>query len=249
MIASLPMYDRPETEAANDRFWALIREHSDMPLPQSLTRLGDIWAHWLDPQLALSQTCGMPFRARLAGKVTLVGTPVFDLDCAPRHYFSVCLVRKDDAGKSLVDFATAKIAVNEPLSQSGWAAPQNHARELGFEFKDVHLTGAHRASALAVAEGRADIAAIDAVTWALIERFDAFADGLSVLARTPETPTLPYITALGGDAARLRQAMAAAIEALDPADRDLLRLKGITEIPAEKYLAIPTPDCPAPLSN
>lgn len=244
MIASLPMYDRPETRAANDRFWALIRENIHGPTPPRLTRKGDLWDHWLAPDLTLSQTCGLPYRARLHGKVTLVGTPVLDLDCAPGHYFSVCLVRQRDTRKTFESFAKSRIAVNEPLSQSGWAAPQNHARDLGFAFGDVLLTGAHRASARAVAEGAADIAAVDAVTWELIRRFDYFAAELRVLTRTPPTPTLPFIAVIGADAGALRAALHAAIDALSETDRRLLCLKGITNIPAGDYLALPTPDFP-----
>ena len=61
MIASLPMYDRPETRAANDNLWALVRKNYAGDLPESLTRTGDIWDHWHSPDLAVSQTCGYSF--------------------------------------------------------------------------------------------------------------------------------------------------------------------------------------------
>ena len=77
MIASLPMYDRPETQAANDRLWTLVRANSDDPLPPALTRGEDPWDHWQAPDLTLSQTCSLPYRARLHDKVALVGTPVY----------------------------------------------------------------------------------------------------------------------------------------------------------------------------
>ncbi len=249
MIASLPMYDRPETQAANDRYWDLIRAHIDGATPETLTRTGDIWDHWRDPALVLSQTCGLPYRNRLHGKVALVGTPVLDLDCPPGQYFSLCLVRRSDPRNSLQAFENATIAVNDPLSQSGWAAPQNLAHELGFGFTKTLLTGSHIASARAVAQGKAEIAAVDALTWTLIKRFDDIARDLRVLTQTPATPTLPYITALGRDAGKMRAAIGVAIETLDPKDKNLLGLKGITQIPAEDYLALPTPKFPTPLSN
>ena len=58
MIASLPMYDRPETAAAHDAFWALIRDHAaqeGLDLPP-LTRGDDLWAQWEDPRMILSLT-------------------------------------------------------------------------------------------------------------------------------------------------------------------------------------------------
>ncbi|MCX8955299.1 hypothetical protein OU790_17900, partial [Ruegeria sp. NA] len=73
MIAMLGMYDMPEVQAANDRFWGLIRAHLGYG-PEQLTRDADVWQVWLDPELVLAQTCGMPYRTRLHGRVQLVGT-------------------------------------------------------------------------------------------------------------------------------------------------------------------------------
>ena len=62
MIASLPMYDRPETAAANDRLWQGVRTRLGEG-PEHLVRAGDPWEHWQSPDLLLSQTCGLPFRS------------------------------------------------------------------------------------------------------------------------------------------------------------------------------------------
>ncbi len=99
MIASLPMYDRPSTRAANDRLWQGIRDRlrvAGQPAPEALTRSGSPWDHWQHPELILSQTCGLPYRAQLVGQVTLIASPVHDLDCPPGHYFSVIVARADD---------------------------------------------------------------------------------------------------------------------------------------------------------
>ncbi|MGR3698085.1 MAG: phosphate/phosphite/phosphonate ABC transporter substrate-binding protein [Roseovarius sp.] len=247
MIASLPMYDRPETAAANDALWQGIRDALGTG-PEHLTREGDLWNHWQSPDLLLSQTCGYPYRARLHGQVTLVGSPVLDLpDCPPGYYYSVFVVRADDPRTDPQEFATARLAYNDALSQSGWAAPQNWATARGFAFTTPIHTGTHRASALTVAEGGADIAALDALTWKLMQAHDPFTTGLRVLARTNPTPTLPYITALGRDADAMRAAVAHAIEALPSDTRATLGLKGVTFIAATDYLAQPNP-APPPLS-
>jgi len=244
MIASLPMYDLRPNQGANDRFWQAIRRHLGQG-PDTLTRGGDLWDHWLADDLILSQTCGYPYRARLHDRVTLVGTPVYGLPgCPPGHYNSVFVARADDARKTLQDFAGARFAYNESMSQSGWAAPMVHLRALGLGFDDLVQTGGHRASALAVAEGRADIAALDALTWKMTGRDDTFTAGLKELGRTTPTPVLPYITAKQNDAAPIFAAIEAAIGDLDVADRDMLSLRGIVEIPAEIYLAVPTPPGP-----
>jgi ABC-type phosphate/phosphonate transport system substrate-binding protein len=239
------MYDRPETAAANDRLWEGVRDRLGQG-PGVLTRGGDLWAAWQSPDLILSQTCGLPYRARLHDRVRLVATPVHDLpDCPEGQYYSVFVVRADDPRARPQDFADAVLAYNEPLSQSGWAAPQAHAAAQGFAFGPTRRTGAHRLSAQAVAEGRADIAAIDALTWALIARHDGFAGALRVIGRTDPTPALPFITAMTRDPVPIRAALSEAVAALSAADRATLGLRGVTFLPPEAYRALPIPASPA----
>lgn len=244
LVAHLGMYDRPETAGANDRFWSAIREQLGYG-PASLTRDRDLWDVWRSPDLLLSQTCGMPYRTRLHGSVTLVGTPDHGLPgCPPGHYNSVFVARRDAPGDTLAAFANARFAYNEPLSQSGWAAPRTHFDALGLRFGALLQTGGHRASAHAVADGRADLAALDALTWELIRAHDDFAQDLRVVARTDPTPALPFITALTRDPAPLVAAISAAIADLSAQDRADLHLRGLVEIPAEAYLAVATPPAP-----
>lgn len=243
MIAALGMYDHPALRAANDRYWQAIRDHLGHG-PASLTRDRDVWEIWTSPDLLLSQACGYPYRARLHGTVQLVGTPDYDLpDTPPGHYHSVFVTHADHPAETLEEFAGGVFAFNEPLSQSGWAAPTTHAA--GRVQFGTHLqTGAHAASATAVAEGRADLAAIDAVTWCILSAHDPVAQTLRVVERTTPTPGLPYITAPGRDAATLARAIRAAIGDLGDSDRALLHLRDLVSIPAEDYLAVPTPPAP-----
>lgn len=249
MIASLGMYDRAETASANDRLWQLIRDGlraRSLAAPEALTR-GEAayWAAWQSPDLVVSQTCGFPYRTRLHGHVTLIGTPDYGLPgCEAGYYNSVFVVRADDPRTNLAAFKDARFAFNEGLSQSGWAAPQNHAAGLGFQFKPSLQSGGHRLSALAVAEDRADIAAMDALTYDLCMRYDPFMAGLRALARTAPTPALPYIAAKGVDGAACFAAISEAIHVLTDQDRGILSLKGLVHIPPERYLAVPTPPAP-----
>lgn len=248
MIASLGMYDRAETAAANDRLWAGIRDGlraRGIAAPEALTRGdGAYWPAWQAPDLVLSQTCGFPYRARLHGQVTLIGTPDYSLpDCPPGHYRSVFVVRADDP-RGLADFDGLPMAYNEALSQSGWAAPQNHAAAIGLRLRAGLCTGGHRLSALAVAEGRADLAALDAVTWEMLRRWEPAATRLRVVEATAPTPGLPYIAAPGADAGAAFAAVAGAIAGLSAEDRDTLLLRGLVRIAPEAYLAVPTPAAP-----
>ncbi len=249
MIASLGMYDRAETADAHDRLWAGIRDRlraNGLRAPDALTR-GEAayWPAWQADDLVLSQTCGFPFRANLHDKVALIGTPDYGLPgCAAGYYYSVYVVRKDDARQTLADFSGARFAYNEDLSQSGWAAPQNHAATLGITLPPTLRTGGHRLSALAVMQGRADIAAIDAVTWGLLKQWEPWTDALCDICHTPPTPGLPYIAAKGANATVTFLAVQEAIAALPPQDRNTLRLQGIVQIPTAAYLAVPTPNAP-----
>jgi ABC-type phosphate/phosphonate transport system substrate-binding protein len=243
MIAGLPMYDRAETRAANDRLWAAIRARLGHG-PAHLDRESDVWTLWRNPELVLAQTCGMPYRTRLHGKVALVGTPDHRLaDCPAGYYNSVLVTRRGDSG-AVEAYAGRRLAYNEAGSQSGWAAPQTHAAGLGFTFSLLLHSGAHRESARAVAEERADIAALDAVSWELIRRFDGFAAGLQEIGRTEPTPALPYIAAAGSERDAVFRAVSVGIDALAEEDRTLLCLHGLVAIPDEAYLAVPTPPGP-----
>ncbi len=246
MIASLPMYDAADCRAANDRYWARVRDglrSVGLAAPDALTRgMPDFMAHWMRPDLALSQTCGYPFRAVLQGRVTLIGTPDFGLrGCPPGYYQSVFVVRAGDARDAVAAFKDARFAYNDAMSQSGWAAPQTHAAGLGFRFAPALQSGGHAQSARAVLDGLADIASLDAWTWELVQRNEAGMTGLRVVGRTEPTPGLPYIAALGVDHRAVFDAVVAAIEALDASDRDLLGVKRLLYIPAPAYLAVPAP--------
>lgn len=244
MTASLPMYDVASTRAANDRLWTGIRTRCGAG-PLTLDRTTDPHETWDDPDLVVSQTCGLPYRSELHGRVQLVGTPDYGLrGCPPGYYKSVIVVRKEDPGRTLAAFEGARLARNDVRSQSGWAAIEGHLSENGFGFSfagNTLDTGGHALSAEAVADGRADLAALDAVTWILIKRETSLGARLRVLLSTRPTPGLPLITARGRDPGPLFIAINSAISALSARDRARLLLKGIVAIPETDYLAEPLP--------
>jgi hypothetical protein len=244
MIAALPMYDMPQVRAETGRLWASIRNalrEAGFDAPEGLNhKIEDPWPHWRDPKLTLSQTCGLPYSAKLAGHVTLLGAPDYELrDTPPGHYYSEIVVRKDNPVESLAGLQGGRFAYNMHSSQSGWAAPD---ALLGVHrvFDETVETGSHAASAHAVAEGRADVAAIDAVTWALLQRHDLMAAQLRVVGRTATTPGLPYISCLMpvAKAAQMRVAVAVGVNALDQAARDALLLKGFAPLTDIDYVPL-----------
>ena len=243
MIASLGMYDRPETAAANDAFWAGINSHLGYG-PERLDRTSAFMDIWQSPDLVFSQTCGMPYRLGLHETVQLVGTPDYGIKGTEAgYYFSALVVRRDDSD-DVTDYKDRTLAYNGPTSQSGWAAPQNHAKGLGFQFEKLFCSGGHAASAAAVADGRADIAALDAVTWRMACEYEDFGAKLKVIETTIPTPGLPYITASGRDADAIFDAVEYTIDGLDSNHRHTLGINGIVRIIPKIYLDVPSPAPP-----
>ncbi|NOX40811.1 MAG: phosphate/phosphite/phosphonate ABC transporter substrate-binding protein [Alphaproteobacteria bacterium] len=245
MIASLGMYARPQTLAATARFWAEIRDRlraKDIAAPQELEQDTPFWPTWRAQNLLFSQTCGRPFAIELHHTVTLIGTPDYGHEnCPPGYYRSAFVTRRSDPRTTLAEFAKAVFAYNETSSQSGWASPKFHMKKHRLHIENIHETGGHTRSARAVAEGHADIAAIDALSWDMIKQYDDFASKLTVIDWTDPTPGLPYITAKTHPRDIVKTAVQDAISALTTADQRVLRLKSLVHIPPEHYLSLPSP--------
>lgn len=227
------MYWRAETAASWQALWQSI--HALVPGgPAALVPPpDDLGAHWLRPDLLLSQTCSLPYRLSLAPHVTLLGAFDFDLPgTPPGHYHSVILQRKQASN-------ITRYAVNSFDSQSGWAALSEWAGPL--PRSDIRITGAHLASAKSVAQGDADLCAVDAVTWRFIERYDpALASELVVVDRTQPTPGLPLITGMPEQAQPLQRALKAVCDNAPSA----LGIRGFVPLEADLYRALPLPHIP-----
>ena len=129
------------------------------------------------------------------------------------------------------------LAYNEPLSQSGWAAPQS----IGIMGKSQLQTGSHAASARSLVQGLADVTSINALTSRFLCRDWDKAAQLQVLATTPPTPTLPYITALSRDAKTLARGLGQAILSIGATDRETLQIFGLVDISEQDYMQYPLP--------
>lgn len=245
-VVSLPMYAAPADALA--AFWYGLRGHmlreGLAPVPEGLCIPSDLDAHWRARELLLSQTCGFPLATTLREKVRYVGTPCYRAPgCKGPLYSSALVVRAGDAARALEELRGRRAAFNSRDSQSGYNALRALVAPLAVKgrfFGAVLETGAHRASAAAVERGAADIAAIDAVTLALLERDNpTLTSNLRLLAFTPAVPGLPLITSLNtsdADLSRLRAALAASCA--DPVlatARAALLLDGFEVLAASAY--------------
>lgn len=237
MVAFLPMYDWPEVAGEIDAFWRAVRaalRDRGVEGPEALLRPSRLPEDWLRPDLLLSQTCGLPLVRGLRGRVAVVAAVDHGIaDLAPGCYRSRIVVRAGDPAGGLGDLRGRAVAINGVDSQSGSGSLRRVVAGMGHPFFGrVAVSGAHVASIRMVASGEADAAAIDAVTWELARRHAPEAGGLRVLASTPETPGLPFITRLGGPVAALREALAEAVEAVGERVREAILVRGI--VPREE---------------
>ena len=200
-LASLPMY--VSNRDALTQLWAAVaaqlREQGLANTPQALTWPTDLHAHWLNPDLLLSQTCGYPLMDDLAGKVQLVGCFQYDAPgCEGITCHSALIARDEHAALALEDFRGLRAAFNVSNSQSGYNAFRARFAPLSINgkfFRSTLETGSHRLSVDAVRTGLADLASIDCVTYDGLKRYSPEAvQGLHVVGNTEWYPGLPLIT-------------------------------------------------------
>jgi ABC-type phosphate/phosphonate transport system substrate-binding protein len=247
ILAALPMYDYEELRPATDALWSAIanRLHAQgLPAPTTLTRGQKLHELWTNPDLLLAQTCGYPLVTTLKNRVTLLATPRYTAQgCDGANYRSAIVVHASNRAATLANLRGARCAINDTESNSGMnmlrAAIAPHAGLTQF-FGTITVTGSHAASIQAVANGEADIAAIDCISWGHLTNFrPKTTQALRVLAWTAPTPGLPLITSLG-TTAHTRAALLRALQnvAADPAlapIRDALRLNGFETLPLTHY--------------
>lgn len=171
----------------------------------------DLHALWHHPGLIFAQTCWGPMELGLANHVRVIGQPDYSAfaGCQRERYSSAILMRKGEGkpapppgeGSSLLPLERLcgkRFAYNGPDSLSGIIALSRDLDVAGESlkvFSESIETGSHRASVRAVAEGRADVCAIDCRTWDMARRFEPAAAAVEAVGWTALRKGLPYIAA------------------------------------------------------
>ncbi|MBB5192712.1 ABC-type phosphate/phosphonate transport system substrate-binding protein [Silvimonas terrae] len=203
MKVSLPMYFAGPGDTA--RLWLALKaeliNHEITGAPEEIIWPDHLVEHWLDPDLLLSQTCSYPLMTVLKDKVQSVGYFHYDAEgCDGPFYCSMLVVRATDKRISLTDFRGATVAYNSRDSHSGYNSLRALIAPLsvgGQFFGRAVATGSHARSIEFIRDNQADIAAIDCVTLALLQRHQPeAATGIRVIGQTAPSPGLPLITAL-----------------------------------------------------
>lgn len=238
---ALPMY--AIDPAASRAFWQVIKDLLVVQgLPLAQERYGvpqDLLSHWRSPELLLSQSCGFPLMTLLPD-VQVVGTFHYAAPgCEGPHYRSWLVAPEPEKGRALADFRGHRVVCNAPDSWSGYnvllsmVAPLR--REGGF-FAETRFSGSHRASLLALRTGEADIAAIDCVTWALLQRHEpALLSGLCIIDQSPPAPGLPLITGAATSGETLAKLRAALTQAAGRPEAQRVLINGFSEMTREAW--------------
>lgn len=245
------MYDLPAVKAATNAWWGglarAFRREGIAGVPDMLSRGPSVRDLWTDRQLLFSQTCGYPLIHELRDQVALVATPCYSAPgCSGADYCSVIIVPVDSEAKELGDLRGKTCAVNRRDSHSGYNVLRALIAPLALGerfFQSVTITGNHPSSLRLVADGAADVAAIDCVTYALLARDEPETVARTrILCLTPPAPGLPYVTARRAPddlVKRLRNGLQSAFDDPDLYEsREALLLSGFQVLPLSEYQRI-----------
>jgi len=227
LVAVLPMYDFAWVAAANDRLWAAIAARlteAGVPAPARLARGGDLATQWRNPKLVFGQTCGYPYVTALKDAVALIATPEYRFPgCEGASHRSFIIARASDSRRELAEFRGATAALNAYDSNTGinlFRAAIARVADGAHFFRGVVVTGSHERSVEAVAEGRADLASVDCVSFALLSRGRPdLIERVTIVAESALTPGLPFIASANLGRRTVEAGRAALFAAL--ADPDL----------------------------
>ena len=243
------MYDWPETGHAIDALWANIRNQliqRNIEAPSILDRINHPAALWSKPELLIGQTCGWPYANYLKEQVVPFARFYYDiLGCPAGDYNSVYIGHDDDdfdhlASPQAFEFVE-KIAINSDDSQSGFHVfseiTDKPAEEAIAKEKRI-VTGAHRNSISAVANGDANIAAIDAVAFELAKHYEPeTVSRIVVLKSSKPKAGLPLITSKDNQHL-IPQLFEAVQQALNETPHDVLEtllIKGVVHAKPSDY--------------
>lgn len=201
----------------------------------------------LDPRLFLGHTCGYPLVNSLQDDLSPICVPVFDVaGSEEKLYSSLFIVGIDSDIESLADCYQRVAAMNNTDSNSGMnllrhaIAPLSQGNSY---FSEVRETGSHIQSFADVADKRADVAAIDCVSYQLIkESWPDMATRVRSIGFSERTFGLPFVmpkSLLGAvDKDDITAGLNSAVSKLAGVYRDRLHLRGFESVDIEDYQGV-----------
>jgi len=246
--ASLPMYNLPEMRPVNAQFWDALRgllvEAGLDEVPETLHFDRLSVPERIGPEVLFSQTCGYPLETIFSGQAARLGTPCYDApSCDGASHCGLFVVPAGSKVRELRDLRGSTFLLNHRHSNSGMNLPRRALAEIAGGrplFAKVIETGSHPGNLDSIARAEADATAVDCVTFAFWSHYrpDA-ARQVRILARTPPSPAIPFVTSTATPTATVEVLRAALRElAHNPryakARRGLL-VTDIIDVPAAAY--------------
>ena len=245
------MYDIVEIRDAHNSLWEGLARHFRNQgiddVPGRLVHDRPVNFLWSDDRLFMSQCCGYDIVHQYKNQLQVLATPCFDAPgCSNGNYSSAIIVPSDSSYDDVIDMTMKVAVVNGPESHSGMNALFSlvapHSEDNKF-FAEVIVSGGHSESLAMMVAGKADVAAVDCVTYELLRRYRPEAiEGTRRLGLTCSAPAPPYVTSGKTDLDRVRRMQDALLEAFEDPDltasREALLLDKIKLSSAATYQPI-----------
>ena len=200
-----------------------------------------------DRDLLIGHTCGYPLMTRLHDALTPLCVPCFDVPGASgRYYSSQFIVPSDSPIESLQQCRGKTVAINGRDSNSGMNVLRHALARLGARphyFAETCITGSHRASLEAVASNRAQLAAIDCVSYQLLadQNPDLIA-AVKIIGQSEQTCGLPLVMPKTGYSRQQKETWIAALNQgltrAPSAARNTLHLERFESVELKDYQSI-----------
>ncbi len=206
--ASLPMYNFPGMRQVNAAFWlalsTLLRRRGLAGVPDALSYDSAPVPERLGAEVLFTQTCGWPLQTLYQGQYRLLARPCYNAaGCVGSTHSAFIMVRQDSAAHTVANLRGSRFALNTLHSNSGMNLPRRLFADLAQGrpfFGQVIETGGHGASLRLLQAGGADCASIDCLTIAFAQDYQPeLVAGLRILAQTPPSPTIPFVTSIATD--------------------------------------------------
>ena len=241
------MYNLPEMREANSLFWQAMRtelERLDIGTPAGLDFDRKPVPIMIEPDILFSQVCGWPLQTIYAEQAVILGIPVYNAPfCHGPTHTGVFIVHTDAVFQTVADLQGCRFVFNSVNSNSGMNLPRRVIADLAGGrpfFGSIEETHSQPANLERVAKGEADATCVDCVTYAFFVRHRPhLAARLRVLAATPVSPAIPFVTS-AATPIPVRMALAEALVRVAQAPehaaaREALMLAGVAEALSVDY--------------
>ena len=199
------MYNLPEMRAANTAFWQAM--HTELALrgleglPEAPEFERAPVPGRIEPETLFTQVCGWPLQTIYAGQARLLGMPVYAAShCTGPSHAGVFIVGAGSRFATLEELRGCAFAFNSVHSNSGMNLPRRALAGLGARapfFDSCIETHSQPGNIERVAKGEVDATCVDCVTYAFYCRHrPELAARTRVLAVTPPSPSIPFVTSV-----------------------------------------------------